>query len=199
MRKVIDAPRVDAAEGELAAHPERAAELTAKLKEELVYGHYTPGRVLEVRHVKPEGRVHVFRGRVEAFREGYLRLVRQFRGGGRYDGLRVPKEEGDYGYFEVAEEGRVARCTYFGAGGTPKGAIYNVNTPAEFYPDGVRYIDLEIDVIQRPDGSLEVADTSELENKVQQGFLTPALAERARAVARELTEALARGEPWCRT
>jgi len=63
----------------------------------------------------------------------------------------------------------------------------------------VRYIDLEIDVIQRPDGSLEVADTSELENKVRQGFLTPALAERARAVARELAEALARGEPWCRT
>lgn len=192
--KIIDAARVDAAESELVAHPERAAFLAEGLKEELIYRHYAGGNTLSVYHIKPEGRVYTFRGSVAEFRRGRLRLVRHFRGGGRYDSLEVPKEEGDYGYFEVVEQGWVARRSYFGRDGAPKGVIYNINTPAEFYPDAVRYIDLEIDVVQRPDGSLSVVDTSELEVKVKQGLLAPALAERAREVVRKLTAALARGE-----
>ncbi|MGQ9532344.1 MAG: DUF402 domain-containing protein [Desulfotomaculales bacterium] len=192
--KIVDPARVDAAEAGLVASGEPLAQLAEALKHDLIYRHYTPDKLLTVHHVKPGQEGHTFRGRIVDFRPGeYLRLARRFRRGGRYDGLGTPKEEGDYGYFEVAEGAWVARRSYFGARGEDKGVIYNVNTPAELYPGAVRYVDLEIDVVRHPDGRVEVVDGAALEAGLKQGLFTPALAERAREVARRVAAELERG------
>jgi len=85
--------------------------------------------------------------------------------------------------------------TYFRADGTPIGEIYNIHTPPELYPDGVRYLDLEVDVVRYPDGEVELVDEEELARKVREGIIPEALADRALAEARALAAALDGEQP----
>lgn len=51
--------------------------------------------------------------------------------------------------------------------------------PVEFYPHRVRYVDLEIDVVQFPDGRVEVVDEGELARGFEQGHLTVEMVQKA--------------------
>ena len=126
-------------------------------------------------------------------------LERRFRGGGMYDSLDLPKEEGDHGTVELYEGRWWGRRRYFRADGALIGEIYNIHTPPELYPDGVRYLDLEVDVVRRPDGGVALVDEEELRRKVEGGLIPEALALRALEEARSLAEGLERGEinPSC--
>lgn len=57
---------------------------------------------------------------------------------------------------------------------------------AEFYHDGIRYVDLEVDVVRWPDGTVRTIDREHLERGVADGVVGRRLASRALAIAAEL-------------
>jgi len=167
--KCVNSVEVDKLEEEFAQKPEEAGMLASSLKEKLVYSSFTADRVVPISHVKISGEKIELHGKVLSFslEDKMLKLKRAFKGGGVYDGLEVPKEEGDYGYVELREGEWFCRRSYYAADGTLKGFVYNINTPIEFYPGRVRYIDLEVDVVCWPDGRVEIIDREKLEEKVE--------------------------------
>ena len=175
--KVIDAERVEMVE--------ERGEDGERLKREIVYSLLKEGRSISLFHIKPDGERIVMRGRIVSFDEGERKLVmeRRFKGGGVYDGLGVRKEEGDYGFIELREGEWFVRRVYFSKNGELKGEIYNINTPVELYGTFIRYIDLEVDVVN---GKLEDVDV--LERRVEEGLIPPYLKEKALEVGRRLVE-----------
>ncbi|MFH1486920.1 MAG: DUF402 domain-containing protein [Chloroflexota bacterium] len=185
----IDSERLDAAEEELQKHPEAREQIARRLKEELVYSGYAQGNELRIEHVKPDGKVlWLSEGEIVSFdgEKGLLTLKRaRFKGRAVYDGLRVPKEEGDYAITEAREGAWVLKHRYFARDGVPKGDYFNINTPIEVYPDRIRYIDLEVDVVRWPDGKMKTVDEGALGEAVEAGYLSPELASKALSIARE--------------
>jgi len=50
-------------------------------------------------------------------------------------------------------------------------------------PDRIAYVDLHVDVVKRPDGTVERVDDDELDDALDAGQVGEALAEKARSVA----------------
>jgi probable ribonuclease FAU-1 len=187
--KVMDPGRVDQMEAE--ATPGGMEAVRQALLGELVFPFFRPGATVRVYHVKAGEEGFEFKGTVRALEPGRLLvLARRFRGGGTYDGLGQPKQEGDTGMVELWEGRWFSRRIYMRQDGTILGEIYNVNTPPELYQGTVRYLDLEVDVVRFPDGRVEVQDEEVLADKERRGLLPPALVQRARACAHELAMAL---------
>lgn len=188
--RLIDSARLDEAEKELAAHREEGGTIARELRQELVYAALTPGRELRIEHVKPDGRVLLLsEGEIIHFEEQNRSLVMKrsrFKGRSVYDGLQAPKEEGDYAMTEVSEGGWTLKHSYFSRDGVFKGDYLNINTPVELYPDRIRYIDLEVDMVRWPDGRTVVIDETSLQRAVNSGYVTRQLAAKALAVAKEL-------------
>jgi hypothetical protein len=193
--KIVAAEAVERAERELAAGRRPAELLAGDLRRRYLTAALEPGREVQVVHVKPDGREPRLPGRVESLRGGRLLLSRRFRPGGSYDSLDRPKLAGDVGEVEQVEGSWVSRRRYLRASGAPIGELYNIQTPTELYPSGVRYLDLEVDVAAWPDGRVEVVDQAELGEAVQSGYLTPRLGRRALEVAEQVAALLRRGEP----
>lgn len=164
-------------------HHKRQAEHTEKRD----VGFPSVGESVVIEHVKPDGELILLgRGRVigsdlEASR---ITVRREIRGSGLYDGLAVPKEVGDHAVSEFCEGSWKYETCYFTRDGRLKGTYINVNTPIEIYLNRVRYVDLELDVVQRPGEPAHLIDEPDLEWFV--GLLSERLIERARAVASEL-------------
>lgn len=188
--KAIDSARVD--EVEATTPPDELPAAARRLKEELVYRVYVPGKTVEVWHGKAGGGF-AWRGKVAELVPGeVLVLERHFTPGGTYDSLEITKEAGDHGRVELYENRWWARRVYFRADGTPIGEIYDIHAPPELYPDGVRYLDLEVDVVRRPSGDVEVVDEDVLARKVEAGLIPEPLAHRALQEVRSLVEELKR-------
>ncbi|SDR40466.1 DUF402 domain-containing protein [Natronobacterium texcoconense] len=154
----------------------------------------TTGDRLEIGHGKPDGR-HISLGYgnvTEWDADGSVTLERSMRGGGTYDALGVPKEEGDVAITKFREGRWWYPTTYKSAAGETKGTYVNVCTPVELFPDAVRYVDLYVDVIRTPDGGVEIVDAEELEAKVDEGLVSEPLAEKARSVAEAVERALSK-------
>jgi predicted RNA-binding protein associated with RNAse of E/G family len=60
----------------------------------------------------------------------------------------------------------------------------------EYYPDHIRYVDLEIDVVQMPDGQVFVTDEEDLEQRFKAGFISKELLETAKKAAFQRVETL---------
>ncbi|GAB3666553.1 ribonuclease FAU-1 family protein [Halopiger thermotolerans] len=153
----------------------------------------TEGDRLEIGHGKPDGRrISLGYGDVTDWdADGSLTLERSMRGGGTYDALGVPKEEGDVAVTKFREGRWWYPTTYKDANGAAKGTYVNVCTPVELFPDAVRYVDLYVDVI-RVDGEVEIVDADELEAAVDEGLVSEPLAEKARNVAEAVKRALSK-------
>ncbi|WP_247730244.1 DUF402 domain-containing protein [Halovivax limisalsi] len=152
------------------------------------------GDRLALEHGKPDGRLLTLgRGEVTAWApDGSLTLERSMTGGGAYDGLGVPKEDGDVAVTKLREGRWWYPTTYKTAGGDVKGTYVNVCTPVELFPDAARYVDLYVDVVRRPDGSVEVVDAAELADARADGLVSEELAEKASTVASAVERALER-------
>jgi hypothetical protein len=188
--KVVDPNAVDAAELELVEHPNQRRPLASQLRQDLVYRHFRHGSSVIIQHVKVDqplfGRGIELTGRISRCKPGFLLLVRHFRAGGTYDGLGEPKEEGDWGTIILKEGGWVTKRRYFRKGGDLIGDLYNINTPVEFYPDHLRYVDLELDVVRLPDGTARLEDQEVLEERVARGLMPLSLAQAAQGTATRL-------------
>ncbi len=152
----------------------------------------TTGDRLEIGHGKPDGRrISLGRGEVTDWDpEGKLTLERSMRGGGSYDALGTPKDDGDVAVTKFCEGRWWYPTTYKATDGTAKGTYVNVCTPVELFPDCVRYVDLYVDVIRRPDGTVEIVDAGELEDAVDAGLVSDELAAKAMDVAEAVERAL---------
>ena len=151
----------------------------------------TVGDEIAINHGKPDGRLFSLgSGTVTERDADSITLVRELSGGGRYDGLDLPRSDGDTAT-TTFQEGRWWYPTvYRDRDGELIGTYVNVCTPLECFPDGVRYIDLHVDVLKYPDGTVERVDDDELDGAVDGGQMTEKLAAKARAVAAALETSL---------
>ncbi len=117
-------------------------------------------------------------------------LIKRVFSRGRYDGLDLPIEEGDYGLTEVQEGAWHVKHSYFSKDGKLKGEYYNINTPVELYPYGARYIDLEMDVVRRAGEPPFFLDREDLGLLAREGKISRQMEKRVLGVAEELFKRL---------
>jgi len=133
------------------------------------------GRV-NINHVKLDGRIfHLTPGIITNINEDEQKFIitRYFKGGTNrlYDGLNVPIEPGDYGKTEIKLGEFYFKTTYYNKDNKIKGTYYNINTPVELYQNSIRYVDLEVDVIQMPDGKIKIEDKEVLDSCYLEGLI----------------------------
>ncbi|MDB9234276.1 DUF402 domain-containing protein [Halorubrum ezzemoulense] len=150
------------------------------------------GDALRIDHGKPDGRlITLGEGTVTGVdADGTVTVEREMTGGGTYDGLGVDREAGDVAETSLKEGRWWYPTTYRGRDGTVRGTYVNVCTPVEVFPDAARYVDLHVDVMKHPDGTVERVDDEELAESVAAGHTPEALAEKVRSVASALENAL---------
>jgi protein associated with RNAse G/E len=181
----------------LSGHPKKRESLGRSMERSLIWDTLQAGKEIKIEHVKLDGPVIFLSEGVileKDFDRKRLVLKRsRFKGRTKYDGLGIEKREGDYAVSEIQGGLWYYQHTYFRSDGTLIGRYVNINTPVEFYPDRIRYVDLEIDVIQMPDGQVFVTDEEDLEERFKTGFLSKELLETAKKAAYQRVETL-RGE-----
>jgi Ribonuclease G/E len=150
------------------------------------------GDTVAIQHGKPDGRAFPLgRGEVTEWdADGTVEVTRTMSGGGTYDALGTARDAGDTAVTKFREGRWWYPTVYRGEDGASKGTYANVCTPVECFPDAIRYIDLHVDVVKRPDGTVERVDDDELDAAVDAGEIPPAAAEKARSVAASLERAL---------
>ena len=150
-------------------------------------------KLVRIDHVKLDGKIaRLTPGKLISVDETNERLQltikREIKGEGIYDGLKIPRKPGDYDLMIVQTERWFIIHRYFSAKGELKGEYYNINTPPEITENGIRYIDLYIDVIRRPNGEIEIIDEDQLKRAYESGRITRQTYERALTIASELLE-----------
>jgi probable ribonuclease FAU-1 len=154
------------------------------------------GSPVRLEHGKPWKGAITMNGVARSYRDGLLVVERTFTAGGRYDSLGDEKRDGDHGIVEIVPGGWVLRRAYYRADGHLIGELFNIQTPVELRRGVVRYTDLEVDVVRRRDGSVEVVDEDDLRRTVLIGGISPDLAETALVIAHRLADILREGGDW---
>ena len=171
----------------LSGHPEKRESLGRSMEKSLIWDTLQEGKEIKIEHVKLDGQVIFLSEGVileKDFARKKLVLKRsRFKGRTKYDGLGIEKREGDYAISEIQEGSWHYEHSYFRSDGVLIGRYVNINTPVEFYPDRIRYVDLEIDVVKMPDGRVLVTDEQDLDDRFRAGFLSQELVETAKKVA----------------
>ncbi|MFX1518688.1 MAG: ribonuclease E/G [Promethearchaeota archaeon] len=133
--------------------------------------------------------------------ERELELKRMFSSKtGKYDGLDLPKEAGDYGLMEIKEGDWFVKTTYFSRDGVYKGEYLNINTPVEIYlgnyqePHRIRYVDLEVDLIRTKD-FIRIIDLEKLEYAKEEHIVSEELFNLTIEKMRQLERLLRTNEP----
>ena len=150
------------------------------------------GDTVAIGHGKPDGRLIVLgRGEVtDRDPDGTVTVERRMTAGGSYDALGVSRVAGDVATTTFVEGRWWYPTVYRGEDGTRRGTYVNVCTPVEIFPDAVRYVDLHVDVVKGPDGTVRRVDDDDLDAAVDAGEVSESLAECARAVAASIENAL---------
>ncbi len=188
--RIIGSDYVDLVEREIEKTPHRQLRLEREIMDRLLYQPLKKHGGVHFEHVKPEeGTLKLREGEIVFLGEGRLTLRRQFQRG-RYDGLDLEIEPGDYGITEVVESAWSLRHRYFTKGGELKGEYGNINTPIELYPDRIRYVDLHVDVVKRGNEAPKIIDQEKLQSITRKGLISPRLQKKALEVSRQLFEQL---------
>jgi protein associated with RNAse G/E len=178
----------------LSGHPEKRESVGRSMEKSLIWDRLQEGKEIKIEHVKLDGRTLFLSEGVileKDFDPKTLVLKRsRFKGRTKYDGLGIEKREGDYAVSEVQEGLWHYTHTYFREDGTLIGRYININTPVELYPDRIRYVDLEIDVVQMPDSRVFVTDEEDLEERFRAGCISKELMETAKKAAFQRVETL---------
>ncbi|WP_069806379.1 DUF402 domain-containing protein [Vulcanisaeta thermophila] len=99
-------------------------------------------------------------------------LQRRLRGGGYYDGLGIPKEEGDMALTCTSLGSNHLIHVYLNSRGEPKGLYININTPVEFTGNNIMYIDLSVDLASTwGSNDVRVLDYEEFMGFVNEGVV----------------------------
>ncbi len=184
--QIIRPKILEAAERELAAHEESRRKLEGDLFVDSILLPLQKAGAVRVEHIKPSGKQ--IRPRQGILTEATSRriIVKRFFSQGQYDGLNLPIEKGDFSLSEIRERAWYVRHCYYNEKGQLKGEYYNINTPAELYPYGARYLDLEIDVVRRPGEKPFIIDREDLSAITRKGLISPRLEKKALKMAGEI-------------
>jgi Ribonuclease G/E len=132
---------------------------------------------VEILHIKPSGKIiKLTPGSIVEVGKEKLVLRREIAGGGRYDGLNISKEEGDYDIMEVKPDEWIITHSYYSRNGVLKGKYININTPPEITYKGIKYIDLIVDIAILPSGEIKILDLEEFNKLCSEGII-PSLIE----------------------
>lgn len=188
--RIAEVKGLGAAEDILAENPGERESIETELFREAVLLPLEKSGAVRLEHIRPSGRpMRPREGKILRVDADRILFIRQFSEG-RYDGLNVPIQPGDYGLTEVQEEAWVVKHSYHRKDGSLIGEYFNINTPVELYPYGARYVDLEIDVIHRAGEDAFAIDQEKLTLLVREGCIGENLACKAQEVARNLIESL---------
>ncbi|MFB6109847.1 MAG: DUF402 domain-containing protein [Halodesulfurarchaeum sp.] len=155
----------------------------------------TEGDTVRIVHTKPTGEEFALgRGAVtdRTVEKERVTVERELSSSGTYDALETRREPGDVATTRFAEGRWWYPTVYRGETGEPKGTYVNVATPIEVFPDAIRYVDLYVDVIKRPDGTVVIVDREELDAATDEGHVPEPVAERAIDVAERVASILGR-------
>ena len=162
----------------------------AELFAEMILAPLRKAGVVRLEHVKASGKTIRPREGVLLESSGEKLNIKRSFSQGRYDGLDLPIESGDYALTEAREGAWQVKHSYYSKKGKLKGEYFNINTPVELYPFGARYVDLEIDVIRRAGEKPMISDREELAVLVRKGVIGKVLEEKALETAENLCESL---------
>lgn len=146
-----------------------------------------PGAYYKIIQKKPNGRDIIFSGYVEGVNKDEIVIKRNLRPGGRLDGIGGEIKRGDYSITKFKPNSWVVQHNYFDKGGIAKGVYYNINTPVEAYPSFARYIDLEVDVVEKG-GKMEIIDLEKLERVTNEKIIKESLAKKAIEIANQIVK-----------
>ncbi len=149
------------------------------------------GWLFVLEHMKPDGqKIRIGPGEIVevSLNPLKIKLRRSLKPGKGYDGLEIPIEYGDYAVTEIEEGKWWFRHSYYDRNGNLKGEYYNINTPVEFYPDKVRYVDLEVDIVKWPDGKKEIIDREKLKEHYEDGIISERLYKATLRITQEVFE-----------
>jgi len=156
-------------------------------KNRVLYKFPEEGSIIDVEHVKLNGMVfHLGQATIDAISNSEIKYTRIIRANGLYDGLEVEKEAGDKAISETKIGTWWIKTEYFSRQGEWKGTYINLNTPLEIYPKALRYVDLEVDISIKPDGSAKILDVEKLEKALREGIISKELFEKIKTKAKEL-------------
>ena len=150
------------------------------------------GDTIRILHGKPNGKwISLGSGTVvgSGTSEG-IEVAREMSGGGTYDALAIPIEEGDVARTSFVEGRRWYPTVYRDENGDRKGTYVNICTPIEIFPEAVHYIDLYVDVIKHADGTVERVDDEELDAALKEKLLSESDADEARMIADQIASAI---------
>ena len=158
-------------------------------KEQILYMFPEAGSLVNVEHVKLSGLVlHLGQATVESLDDGQINYSRTMRSDGFYDGLGVVKEVGDKAVSETKMGKWCITTRYFSRDGKLKGTYINLNTPVEVYPNAIRYVDLEVDICIRPDGTVKVLDMERLEKALENQVISQRLFAKVTEIVQQILE-----------
>ncbi len=142
--------------------------------------------IVNIYHVKIDGRIFFLSpGSVISFNKnnGKIKLRRELRGRIRsyYNGIGAIKEEGDYAILDCNFGDWFIRTEYFSKDHKSKGNYWNINTPIELYinPFRIQYVDLEIDLVKRIDGEIQILDEEKLDRVYEEKYISKKLKDLA--------------------
>jgi DNA-binding transcriptional MerR regulator len=186
--RIIASEYVDLVEREAEKYPFKMGKMEEAVKKRVILDALERGKGLKIEHVKPEGKVIQLQGGEITFLSDDKKemLIRRALTGGRYDGLGLAIEKGDYAITRVREGDWLVKHSYYSVKGRLKGHYWNINTPVEFYPEKIRYVDLHVDVVMKGGGKPEVIDRELLERLVEKEYIKGDLALKAIEVAETL-------------
>lgn len=188
--RIIDSQGLERFEQTLAGNPDAKERLDTEAFKEMILLPLEKSGLFKLEHIRPCGKPMRPRKGVIWDAHAHRMIFHRSFTQGRYDGLELPIERGDYGLTEVEEGSWVVKHAYYSVTKQLKGEYYNINTPVEFYPYGARYLDLEIDVIRRPGEKPMLIDEEKLAILAREGRISRELRSRALAVAEELLRSL---------
>jgi len=150
---------------------------------------------VRINHAKVDGRVfHLTPGTLTEYKpeENYMKIHRKIIGSKKryYDGLNLMKEEGDYAENSFRFGEWYMLTEYFSAKGEKKGDYWNVSTPIEYFPHPAQiyYLDLEIDLVNLPNGEIVVLDEDKLEKAYSEDYISLPLKKKSYAIIEEIKQ-----------
>lgn len=143
------------------------------------------GMPYEIIHKKPGGRDIVMKGVVEKATDNEIIVKRKLRAGGRLDGIGIEINDGDYALTTFQPNSWFIVHKYFNKDGFQKGTYININTQVEVYPKFARYIDLEVDVVEK-NNKRELIDMEKLNQVLSAGIIKKELSDKAIEIANQL-------------
>ncbi|HYB19549.1 MAG TPA: DUF402 domain-containing protein [Thermodesulfobacteriota bacterium] len=184
--RILHPQKLEKAEKQLGKQPQLKEDLDRTLFQEIILTPLSKAGVVKLEHIKIAGKPVRPREGILLGAKGTQILIKRSFSQGRYDGLDLPIEEGDYSLTEAQEGAWYVKHAYYSKEGRLKGEYYNVNTPVELYPYGARYVDLEIDVVRRVGERPFLVDRENLAVLTKDGSIGAGLEKKALEVAQNL-------------